>query len=116
MGTLQKINNYRQNNGKVGYVYGLSPTYGNNAFFARRYWSLGTGGEFGDFSGNDRLSNYYTSFLGIMGMSTYNPSISDFDNSSQANTGAGVVALIKVARLSTIMSNYELLSCHNDLL
>lgn len=107
MSTLRGINDFKKEHGKVGYVYGMSPTYGNSVFFVERNWSLSTGGEFADIGDRNTLpQSTYLSFSGIMGTSYYGyqGGIDTFvQNLLQFDNRAGIVALVKVTKLGDYM-------------
>ena len=114
MGTLNSINNFRKEHGKIGYIYGLSPTYGNNVYFVQRNWSLGTLGDLADIGDHNTLPSsyqYYMSFGGIMGMdSSASQGVNDFigRNCKQIETGAGIVALVKTTTLGNLLDSLGL--------
>ena len=112
MSTLRSLNDFRKEHGKIGYVSGLSPTYGNNAFLVERHWSLGTGGNQADIGdGSEIPKQMYMSFAGVMGISNYGfGGIENFigNQCTQKNASAGIVALVKVKTLAEIMKDYDL--------
>ena len=112
MSTLNSINNFRKAHGKIGYIYGLSPTYGNNVYLVKRGWSLSTGGELADIGDRNTLpEGYYLSFGGIMGMSSYaSYGVNDFIGRAceQYSTSAGIVALVKTKTLGDLVDGLGL--------